>query len=70
MNRQIMLRRIFLNDRTSGLRLVLTVNPFVSTESSSFGSAVDDAIFVRERNSTRDNVPALTWFKVGDAFKS
>ena len=49
--------------RQAGLKLVLTVNPFISTESSNFKTAVNEEYFVLERNATK-SVPALTWFKV------
>lgn len=49
--------------RSHGLKLVLTVNPFVSTGSKNFDYCVENSLFVQERNST-NAVPALTWFKV------
>ena len=52
-----------MNSRQAGLKLVLTVNPFVSTESANFMTAVNREYFVLERNATK-SVPALTWFKV------
>ena len=45
------------------MKLVLTVNPFISTESSNFMTAVNQEYFVLERNASK-SVPALTWFKV------
>ena len=36
----------------TGLKLVLTVNPYVSTASDNFGLGVDQKLFVKERNST------------------
>ncbi|XP_040580468.1 myogenesis-regulating glycosidase isoform X2 [Lepeophtheirus salmonis] len=47
--------------KDSGFQLVLTVNPYVSTESKNFRVGVQKEIFVKERNSPK-NVPALTWF--------
>ena len=49
-----------------GLTLVLTLTPFVSTDSISFNEGVEKGLFVMERklNITRD-IPALTWYKVG-----
>ena len=49
--------------RNSGLDLVLTVNPFVSTSSRHFQTADHEGYFVVERNST-SGIPALTRFKV------
>ena len=46
----------------TGLKLVLTINPFISTQSENFES--QKHLFVKERNSTAPLVPALTWFKV------
>ena len=48
-----------------GLTLVLTLTPFVSTDSISFNEGVEKGLFVMERklNITRD-IPALTWYKV------
>ena len=43
---------------------MLTVNPFISTESFNFLPAVEESLFVKERNSSKHGVPALTWFKV------
>ena len=49
----------------SGLTLVLTLNPFVSTDSQNFKDGVKKGIFVMERNANNSkNIPALTWFKV------
>ena len=49
----------------SGLTLVLTLNPFVSTDSPNFKDGVNKGIFVMERNQNNSkNIPALTWFKV------
>ena len=49
----------------SGLTLVLTINPFVSTDSANFKDGVRNRIFVLERNlNNPKNIPALTWFKV------
>lgn len=47
-----------------GLTLVLTLTPFVSTDSISFNEGVEKGLFVMERklNITRD-IPALTWYK-------
>ena len=42
---------------------MLTVNPYVSTESENFAYGVNQGLFVKERNSTADRVPALTWIK-------
>ena len=51
--------------RAAGLKLAITVNPFVSIESENFKQGVKDKLFVIERNSTSDKfIPALTWFKV------
>ena len=51
--------------RAAGLKLAITVNPFVSVESDNFKQGVKDKLFVIERNSTSDKfIPALTWFKV------
>ncbi len=51
--------------RAAGLKLAITVNPFVSVESDNFKQGVRDKLFVIERNSTSDKfIPALTWFKV------
>ncbi|XP_023329548.1 myogenesis-regulating glycosidase isoform X5 [Eurytemora carolleeae] len=48
----------------SGLTLVLTLNPFVSTDSPNFKDGVKKGIFVMERNQNNSkNIPALTWFK-------
>ena len=49
----------------SGLTLVLTLTPFVSTDSTSFNEGLQKGLFVMERklNITRD-IPALTWYKV------
>jgi len=48
----------------AGLTLVLTLNPFVSTDSKNFLEGISQGIYVMERklNNTR-NIPALTWFK-------
>jgi len=48
----------------SGLTLVLTLTPFVSTDSTSFNEGLQKGLFVMERklNITRD-IPALTWYK-------
>jgi hypothetical protein len=50
----------------AGLTLVLTLNPFVSTDSLNFQEGVKQGLFVMERNSSSQtrNIPALTWFKV------
>ena len=49
----------------AGLKLALTINPFVSVESKHFKYGVRERLFVMERNSTTDKfIPALTWFKV------
>jgi hypothetical protein len=50
----------------AGLTLVLTLNPFVSTDSVSFKEGVQRGLFVMERNSSSQArpIPALTWFKV------
>lgn len=53
----------FVLPRNAGLRLVLSVSPFVSTESRRFREATEAGILVTERN-TSSNIPALTWFKV------
>ncbi len=51
--------------RKAGLKLVLTVNPFVSTMSPNFAYGVKEQLFVLERtNASSIHVPALTWFKV------
>ena len=55
--------------RNSGLELVLTVNPFVSTSSRHFQTADHDGYFVIERNST-SGIPALTRFKVNRIYRS
>lgn len=47
----------------TGLKLVLTVNPYISTASKNFAYGVENNLFVKERNSTASNVPALTWIK-------
>lgn len=47
----------------TGLKLVLTINPYISTNSENFGVGVEDELFVKERNSTAYKVPALTWIK-------
>eukprot|EP00092_Neocalanus_flemingeri_P006045 GFUD01006514.1.p1 GENE.GFUD01006514.1~~GFUD01006514.1.p1 ORF type:complete len:810 (-),score=153.12 GFUD01006514.1:109-2538(-) len=50
--------------RGAGLRLALTINPFVSVESRNFKEGVKKGLFVMERNSSSEkNIPALTWFK-------
>jgi hypothetical protein len=49
--------------RDHGLKLVLTVSPFVSTESKNFAPGVSNHIFVGQRKAD-DRVPALTWYKV------
>jgi len=50
--------------RDSGLRLALTINPFVSVDSENFKEGVKEGLFVMERNSSKEkNIPALTWFK-------
>merc|ERR1712142_1276234 len=50
--------------RGAGLRLALTINPFVSVESRTFKEGVKEGLFVMERNSSSEkNIPALTWFK-------
>jgi len=50
--------------RGAGLRLALTVNPFVSVDSENFKEGVKRGLFVMERNSSsQKNIPALTWFK-------
>ena len=50
---------------SAGLRLALTINPFVSVESKTFKEGVKEGLFVMERNSSSEkNIPALTWFKV------
>ena len=50
----------------NGLTLVLTLNPFVSTDSANFQEGVKHGLFVMERNSSSQTrtIPALTWFKV------
>ena len=50
----------------NGLTLVLTLNPFVSTDSANFQEGVKQGLFVMERNSSSQTrtIPALTWFKV------
>ena len=51
--------------RDGGLKLAITINPFVSVESKEFKYGVKEKLFVMERNSTKDKfIPALTWFKV------
>ena len=51
--------------RGAGLRLALTINPFVSVDSKTFKEGVKEGLFVMERNSSSEkNIPALTWFKV------
>ena len=55
---------ILINDfffSETGLKLVLTINPFISTQSYNFQFGVDQGLFVKERNSS--TVPALTWFR-------
>ena len=47
----------------TGLKLVLTINPYISTDSENFIIGVRDELFVKERNSTAAKVPALTWIK-------
>ena len=47
--------------KKTGFKLVLTINPYVSTESNNFGVGVRENLFVNERNSDK-HVPALTWF--------
>jgi len=50
--------------KDAGLKLALTINPFVSVESPHFKEGVKKGLFVMERNTTQDkNIPALTWFK-------
>jgi len=50
--------------RDGGLKLAITINPFVSVESKEFKYGVKEKLFVMERNSTKDKfIPALTWFK-------
>lgn len=50
--------------REAGLRLALTLNPFVSVDSPNFKEGVMEGLFVMERNSTSPRgTPALTWFK-------
>jgi len=50
--------------RGAGLRLALTINPFVSVDSKTFKEGVKEGLFVMERNSSSEkNIPALTWFK-------
>ncbi len=56
-----------LLSRDAGLTLALTVNPFVSTDSSHFRPLVDRGLFVGERNSSNAHVPGLTWFKGASA---
>ena len=51
------------NFRDHGLKLVLTVSPFISTESINFAPGVKSLIFVGQRKSD-ERVPALTWYKV------
>ena len=48
----------------SGLKLALTVNPFVSTDSTRFKVGVEKDLFVKEMNSTQNVLSAITWFKV------
>ena len=55
-------KNISIFSSQTGLKLVLTINPFISTQSENFES--QKHLFVRERNSTAPLVPALTWFKV------
>ena len=51
--------------KVAGLKLVITINPFVSVESKHFKDCVKNKLFVMERNSVKDKfIPALTWFKV------
>ena len=51
--------------KAAGLKLAITINPFVSVESKHFKFGVKEKLFVMERNSTKDKfIPALTWFKV------
>ena len=45
------------------MKLVFTVNPYVSTSSKNFAYGVKNELFVKERNSTATRVPALTWIK-------
>ena len=47
----------------TGLKLVLTINPYISTNSENFAIGVNEELFVKERNSTASKVPALTWIK-------
>ena len=55
--------------KSAGLRLALTINPFVSVESPSFKEGVKNGLFVMERNSSNaKNIPALTWFKVSGIY--
>ncbi|XP_025411916.1 myogenesis-regulating glycosidase isoform X2 [Sipha flava] len=45
-----------------GFRIVVTIQPFISTESSNFANAVREGILVRQFGSEH-NVPALTRYK-------
>jgi len=50
--------------REAGLKLALTISPFVSVDSANFRHGVMEGLFVMERNSTSPRgTPALTWFK-------
>ena len=50
--------------RAAGLKLALTISPFVSVDSANFKRGVMEGLFVMERNSTSPRgTPALTWFK-------
>jgi len=50
--------------REAGLKLALTISPFVSVDSPNFRQGVMEGLFVMERNSTSPRgTPALTWFK-------
>lgn len=50
--------------KEAGLKLALTISPFISVESTSFKEGVTKGLFVMERNSSSPHgTPALTWFQ-------
>ena len=54
---------ISVSARDHGLKMVLTVSPFISTESENFAPGVSNGIFVGQRTADA-RVPGLTWYKV------
>lgn len=46
-----------------GFKIVLSIQPFVSTESVNFQQAVRDKLLVSQRTNSSENIPALTRYK-------